>query len=795
MKTSRLIAFLLAAVLLLSTVACGGNPSSETAPETKAETASETLPETDAETSSETKAPETEKTETPSETEAEETKAPETKAPETTEPETKVPETKAPETKVPETKVPETKAPETNAPETSAQGVQLSEKTTVVAPVADTTVKETGTILYVKSGSKNGDGSEAKPYGSVSEVLSAIKKMSPDSKRSIVVKLSAGEYNLTEPLHFTSSEYSKNAASITFLCPDNSPAVFSAWTKISGWSETKVNGVTAWQATLPKDLDPQQFFTKDGERMARPRLPETGFYTVDGVPNVIDPFRRDSPWALNCDMAFNFQRGLLPEFSQPDKIEIRVPHYWVDELLNIKSIDYTNSIVHMTTASAMALCESGFVGARYYFDNVLEALDKPGEVYADTKAGKIYYIPKSGESMNSFYLYASNLDTIMTVENMRGSEGSYALTFKNIAFVGSDHSGKARNAYQSATDLPAAITVNHSSYIRFLSCKFEHIGHNVIGIPDDSDHITIDRCDFLDIGATGIHVTGSYKTPVHDVLVSDCIFDGFGKVYADGGAVVIRFADHCYVVHNTITDGYASAISSGWVWGINVNSATHDNLIERNHIYNVGQGYISDFGAIYTLGPQEGTVVRQNLIHDIRAYEKGYGGAGIYPDEGSSYMIYEDNIVYNTMDNSLGIHYGQENIVRNNILAFSQASGFHVGKLGVGQSKRSAFVSNNIILTDGRPAYLGIPGSSFWVEDDSNLYWNISGNVYCGTGGTRAQRYSPSKMQDGGLFKNAVVADPLFVDAKNYNFTLKPESPASLIGFRPLDLSDAGARR
>jgi hypothetical protein len=38
------------------------------------------------------------------------------------------------------------------------------------------------------------------------------------------------------------------------------------------------------------------------------------------------------------------------------------------------------------------------------------------------------------------------------------------------------------------------------------------------------------------------------------------------------------------------------------------------------------------------------------------------------------------------------------------------------------------------------------------------------------------------------------VADPMFVDPDNGDFTLRPESPALALGFQPIDVSQAGPR-
>ncbi len=129
----------------------------------------------------------------------------------------------------------------------------------------------------------------------------------------------------------------------------------------------------------------------------------------------------------------------------------------------------------------------------------------------------------------------------------------------------------------------------------------------------------------------------------------------------------MRHAAGNRIAHNHIHDLFYSGISVGWSWGYG-ESVARDNAIAHNHVHDVGQGLLSDLGGIYLLGVSAGTTVRNNLVHDVRRYH--YGGWGIYPDEGTSHVVIEDNVCYDTDSQALHQHYGRENLVRNNIFAW-----------------------------------------------------------------------------------------------------------------------------
>jgi hypothetical protein len=75
---------------------------------------------------------------------------------------------------------------------------------------------------------------------------------------------------------------------------------------------------------------------------------------------------------------------------------------------------------------------------------------------------------------------------------------------------------------------------------------------------------------------------------------------------------------------------------------------------------------LSDGGGIYTLGLQPGTILRENLIHDVPLNAGRSESNGMFLDEGSSGFLIEENLIHGTDRSPLRFHKAEKITVRGN---------------------------------------------------------------------------------------------------------------------------------
>jgi hypothetical protein len=613
----------------------------------------------------------------------------------------------------------------------------------------------------------------------------------------VTVHLAAGVYELADTLCFGPDDGGTAEAPVSYVAAAGAAPVISGGHRITDWRETTHNGQRCWIADIPEVKTGNWNFTRlyvnDAPR-SRPRLPKSGFHRFTGLAGCSDSA---DAWNKGPDQA-NFAPGEIRRWHNWQDAELITYQLWFDSHHRFKEIDEAAGVAHFHTHSLGSLRDERGEFARYFVENVFEALDTPGEWYLDRRAGRLYYLPLPGEQMETTTVMAPRLTELVRLQGKDGRRVTH-LRFENLQFAHQhwELPPDCPGYIQAAWGVPGAIILEGAEQCVFYGCTVAHVNGYGIEILAGSTENSIAACVVHDAGAGGIKIGHEENRP-HEgavgnelrvvggcpaiaTVVSDCTIRDCGHIFPSAIGIWIGNSGWNRIVHNHIFNCNYTGISCGWTWGY-APTRTVGNRIEYNHIHHINHREIlSDNGGIYTLGVLPGTVLRGNLIHDISCY--GYAGLGIYADEGSSEMRIEENLVCGTKESAFSTHYGRDNLVQNNIFALSRKYHLYEGKQE--QHRTTVFRRNLVVSANG--AICGGWDLPQYTACD-NLFWSLDGSPFTFYGQPLAN------LQAQGQNLGSIVADPLFTDAAGGDFTLRPDSPARAIGFRPFDPRAAGSR-
>lgn len=649
----------------------------------------------------------------------------------------------------------------------------------------------------------DGDDSNAGTVDAPLKTLERAKEIlkSSSSDEAVTVWFREGTYTINETVEFTSADRSN----VLYRSYPDEKVTFSGSRAITGWSETTINGVKAFITDVEVNSDEDYFRSlfKGDKRLSLSTYPKEGTFKIADPSESEAVAGSHAPDFFTFSVAFYAHKDQILDFANPEDVEVQIMHFWCDEHLPVHSVDASTGRIETTKPTAMRVR----VDDNFVYHNVKEALSLPGEWYLDRTEDKLYYIPEEGDTPENTVLNAGVNDKLFDFN------GAESISFQGIDFANTDweyvdgtHTGNpfspshplydnikyGADHPQAAFEVPAAINIIASSDIDFTDCRFENISYTAVKFDKGAQDCDVTSCMFNEIGANAVFIHGDFVVPAttRNINITDCHIGYYGRIFSNAIGILLTNAYDCDLKYNEIHDGWYTGISVGWSWGY-AEHPTNKIDISNNLIYNIGNGWLSDMGGIYTLGVQPDTVISGNVIYNVGCDEGayGYGGWGIYLDEGSSEMLVENNLVYDCSSETFHQHYGRDNIVRNNIFAFGGEGAFIITKH---EEHNSLTATNNIFVTDNATMY-AFDTESDWFVDDSNLYWDYDrgGRVLSGHTTKLFDRDSLVIVKARGYYNNAVFEDPLFKDPQNRDFTLAENSPALEIGFKPWTL-DAG---
>ena len=689
----------------------------------------------------------------------------------------------------------------------SGAAVALAPNAAIAAPASQLPTKPANIILHVATnGNDNWSGQFAAPNAvktdgplaslqAARDRLRQLRQQSAGQPRAATIWIHQGIYRLEQPLVIEPVDSGSVDAPVVYAAFPGEKPILSGGHAITGF---KQNG-KLWEAIIPEVRQGQWYFRQlwvNGQRRQRARSPNEGYHRIarlvpgPPIPNA-KPVARDR---------FIFAPGDIKPWARLNDVNVILMHSWETSIHPISAVDTASNMVIF----AGPMKEWWSIGywednQRYYVENALELLDQPGEWYLDRESGKLYYWPMPGEKLGRVEVVAPRLTEFLRITGNpdRGEFVSH-VTFRGLTFHHADWKldPKGNSSTQAAVEVPATIMADGALNCAIERCEIAHIGTYAIWFRRGCKDGRIQRNRLFDLGAGGIRV-GEDKMAKTDVAESSRILVDNNHLYNGGriyhGCVGIWVAQSSgnRISHNDIHDFYYTGISIGWNWGLEPNR-TSNNVIELNHVHDLGHGVMSDAGLIYCLGVSPGSVIRNNIFHDMWPYSKPALGWGIYLDAQCGNYLVESNLVYNTYSGGLMFNNGgHEHVIRNNIFALSATHALWP----YSEKRPSTFRRNIVYLTQGE---LFIPMGEHSLNQrinakeplgdwDENLYWHTGG-----IDELRFYRRSFAEWQALGLDAHSRIADPQFVNPAKHDFRLKPSSPAFALGFQPLDLAQAG---
>ncbi len=307
---------------------------------------------------------------------------------------------------------------------------------------------------------------------------------------------------------------------------------------------------------------------------------------------------------------------------------------WADMSSPVTSIDTETGEMALEYVSLYGMKDN----APYYFYNVFEELDSPGEWYLDRVNGILYFYPPEGCDVGN-----ADITLSLSTEPLLTSTGIKYINFENITFTGTRGD---------------AIDVS-GQYITFENCTVSNVAGNAMRINGNNN--TVRGCEIMHTGRGGILMEGGDR----ETLTSS------------GGLIENNHIHHIAEIYRT----YQPGVDLKGVGIVCRNNSIHDSahmaigfsgndhIMEYNEVYAVCQ-IADDSGAIYSGRDYttQGNIIRYNYFHDmVSDAERNVGIFAVYCDDNLGGTTIHGN-VFERCQSAILLHGGHDMTITNNLI-------------------------------------------------------------------------------------------------------------------------------
>lgn len=544
------------------------------------------------------------------------------------------------------------------------------------------------TFYVSPSGSDRNPGTATHPFRSLLHARDVVRTLDRQMNGDITVHLKDGTYRLSQPLQLDQRDSGSNGYVVRWTGPRDDGAVISGAERISGWKlSDPAKGI--WAASVPTTLRTRQIYV-DGMRAT---------LAAGQSPVSLSPIWFG--YVASSPMMAHWRNPAQMDFVYPSQL-----NYPTEPICPVSSITGKKIVMAQPCWDNSNYRKRNIVGwdggmLTYpaYIENAYELLDQPGEFYLDLHTHIVYYIPRKGQDMKSADVEAPSLQ--MLVEG-RGSPSNpiHDITFSNLQFAyatwlqpnthqgfseqqaGYMITGKRGYAteglcklvrhgtcpYGAWTKEPGNVQFAYDRDLSFLNDRFVHLGAAALNLDNGSQQAAVTGSVFTDVSGNGIEIgnvdmpnaTGSSQTS--HISIMDNHLYGIPTEYLGGLPILVGYAAYTTISHNQIDHSPNAAISIGWGGWLDklrqppVPNFSRNNIVSFNRIFDFMQE-LKDGGGLYTQGITghslaTGLQVTGNVIHG----QLDWGGA-LKADNGTTYITYSRNVLYNNTYDWTGIHW------------------------------------------------------------------------------------------------------------------------------------------
>lgn len=635
---------------------------------------------------------------------------------------------------------------------------------------------EPGLVLHVSpGGNASGDGTDAKPYGSLAKARDAIrevkKKRGALPKGGVKIILADGVYKTAETFRLSAEDSGAAEAPIVYEAVSRE-AVFQGGIPLRGWRpiqdavvrdrldpsvrdqvlevDLKENGVADFGDATALKRRPELFVNGAPQTLAR--WPNEGFVHTGEILGT-NTFKVWGSISGCKDGKFRFEEDRPKRWL--DEPDVRLYGYWFwdwfEEYQKVASIDPGQGSFTLTQPYS----NYGYrKGQRYYAVNVFRELDAPGEWYLDRRSAKLYWCPPANvDPANAESVLSVRTDPFIELQNA-SHVVLLGFTFQNARGDG--------------------IHVTGGSDCLIAGCTLERLGGDAIIIDSGKRH-TVFGCTMSTLGCGGMRINGGDRKTLTagNHVVENCTVSDISRIKRTYAPAV--HLDGCgnRVAHNLFERIPSSAMR---IEG-------NDHLIELNQVRNVVQES-DDQGGIDMFGNPlyRGVVIRWNRWSDIIGGTE-CGAAGIRLDDMISGIVLYGNLFERCGAVQFGgvqIHGGKDNIVDGNVF-LDCFSAFSFSRWDDARWLKSI---ESFLPQATQEPYANRYPDLARIRSDANVNF-LSRNLVLGC--------KNILLRDGGVQKSALW----FVSAEPTRFDTSATDPATLshlrrVLFEPLPVAEMG---